>query len=84
MLPNQQAHDFSVSKPGNDSSDKRAAELKSILEKNKWIQIILVLFAFLGTSMVIGDGILTPCISGNVKMKFFRMFMFLNFLCLSY
>ncbi|GKD67930.1 potassium transporter 8-like protein [Tanacetum coccineum] len=38
--------------------------LKSTLEKHKFLQKVLLVLALLGTCMVIGDGVLTPAISG--------------------
>jgi KUP system potassium uptake protein len=68
ILPNQQIEDAEVSnyklESPKDSSMKRASWLKSILENSYTVKILLLLVTMLGTSMVIGDGILTPCISG--------------------
>ena len=41
------------------------SRLKSTLEKHKVLQRFLLVLALIGTCMVIGDGILTPAISGN-------------------
>ncbi|KAF3503641.1 hypothetical protein F2Q69_00044833 [Brassica cretica] len=38
--------------------------LKNILEKHKVLQNMLLVLALIGTCMVIGDGVLTPAISG--------------------
>ncbi|KAI5425057.1 Potassium transporter 5 [Lathyrus oleraceus] len=46
-----------------NNSEKRASKLKSMLENNHFIKIFLLFTTLLGTSMVIGDGVLTPCIS---------------------
>lgn len=42
--------------------------LKSILEKYKVLQNMLLVLALIGTCMVIGDGVLTPAISGKKKL----------------
>lgn len=42
------------------------ARLKSTLEKYRVLQRFLLVLALLGACMVIGDGILTPAISGRV------------------
>ncbi|KAJ4720357.1 Potassium transporter [Melia azedarach] len=42
---------------------KRAQYIKSKMENSQIAKIMLFLVTILGTSMVIGDGILTPCIS---------------------
>ncbi|KAK2636969.1 hypothetical protein Ddye_031761 [Dipteronia dyeriana] len=68
LIPNQQAEDSNVSNfnlvlPGNGRRQRRADAFKSKLENNQFAKLSLLLAALLGTSMVIGDGILTPCIS---------------------
>ncbi|CAH8337393.1 unnamed protein product [Eruca vesicaria subsp. sativa] len=40
-----------------------AARLKSVLEKQRVLQKVLLVLALIGTCMVIGDGVLTPAIS---------------------
>ncbi|KAH0468022.1 hypothetical protein IEQ34_003055 [Dendrobium chrysotoxum] len=42
---------------------KRAQRIKEALESSCWAKTSLLSMALLGTCMVIGDGILTPCIS---------------------
>lgn len=42
---------------------KRAQKIKEALERSSWAKTSLLSMALLGTCMVIGDGILTPCIS---------------------
>ncbi|XP_058740703.1 potassium transporter 5-like [Vicia villosa] len=66
LIPNQQLEDAEVSNyklklPNN--REKRASKLKSILENSRFIKVFLLFTTMLGTSMVIGDGVLTPCIS---------------------
>lgn len=39
--------------------------LRSMLEKHRVLQKLLLILALIGTCMVIGDGVLTPAISGN-------------------
>lgn len=66
LLPNRQAADEAVSTyklehhPGNRNSLK----MKSLLEKHKALHTALLILVLLGTCMVIGDGVLTPAISG--------------------
>lgn len=66
-IPNQQAEDMELSayklKIPNRHL-KRAEKIKKALEKSSWAKTGLLSLALLGTCMVIGDGILTPCISG--------------------
>ncbi|KAJ1402337.1 Potassium transporter [Sesbania bispinosa] len=67
LIPNQQVEDAQVSNyqlelPKNNRM-KRASWLKSKLEKSYFAKLFLLLVTMLGTSMVIGDGIFTPCIS---------------------
>ncbi|KAK1319254.1 Potassium transporter 5 [Acorus calamus] len=71
LIPNQQVEDKALSnyKLEMPSKEVRAAEsIKEKLENSKAAQLALFLITILGTSMVIGDGILTPCISeSNLK-----------------
>ncbi|XP_020972128.1 potassium transporter 5 isoform X2 [Arachis ipaensis] len=67
LTPNQQIEDAEVSNyqldlPEN-STTKRASMVKSKLENSYFAKLFLLLVTMLGTSMVIGDGVLTPCIS---------------------
>ena len=67
MIPSQQAEDQEVSNFKLDSPNnslKRASWLKSKLENSQFAKLFLLYATMLGTSMVIGDGVLTPCISG--------------------
>ncbi|XP_027366952.1 potassium transporter 5-like [Abrus precatorius] len=67
LTPNQQLEDAEVSnyqlELPNNNRIKRASRLKSKLEKSYFAKLFLLLVTMLGTSMVIGDGVLTPCIS---------------------
>lgn len=45
--------------------------LRSILEKHGVLQRMLLTLALLGTCMVIGDGVLTPAISGRLSINYF-------------
>ncbi|KAM7268681.1 hypothetical protein ACFE04_010847 [Oxalis oulophora] len=51
----------------NDDNNKTnvtgGSSLKSTLEKYKFLQKVLLVLSLIGTSMVIGDGVLTPAIS---------------------
>ncbi|XP_020212862.1 potassium transporter 5 isoform X2 [Cajanus cajan] len=66
LIPNQQPEDRELSnyKLETPSSEvKRAHKVKQILENSHFARIALLFLAVMGTSMVIGDGILTPSIS---------------------
>ncbi|XP_019423444.1 PREDICTED: potassium transporter 5-like isoform X2 [Lupinus angustifolius] len=66
LIPNQQPEDKELSnyKLETPSSQmKRAQKIKHKLEGSHYARIILLLVTIMGTSMVIGDGILTPTIS---------------------
>ncbi|KAB1203082.1 Potassium transporter 5 [Morella rubra] len=68
LIPNQQAEDCNVSTYKLELLNRhvqRASWLKSTLEKSNLAKILLLFGSMLGTSMVIGDGVLTPCISGT-------------------
>ena len=67
LIPSQQAEDREVSNFRLELPSKslqRASKLKSKLEKSNFAKFFLLFATMLGTSMVIGDGVLTPCISG--------------------
>lgn len=66
LIPNYQPEDKELSnyKLETPSSQlKRAEKIKQKLEGSKTAQIVLFLVTIMGTSMVIGDGVLTPSIS---------------------
>jgi KUP system potassium uptake protein len=70
MIPDQQAEDAAVSNyhiEAPNSQLRRAQWVKQKLESSKAAKIVLFTLTILGTSMVIGDGTLTPAISGNDK-----------------
>ncbi|XP_059295298.1 potassium transporter 5-like [Lycium ferocissimum] len=75
LIPSTMAEDKDVSTFKLDMPDRRtrrASQLKSMLEKSEFAKFFLLFATMLGTSMVIGDGVLTPCISvlsaiGGVK-----------------
>ncbi|XAR61301.1 hypothetical protein NMG60_11034957 [Bertholletia excelsa] len=66
LIPSQEAEDREVSnfrlEPPNHRL-QRASWLKSKLESSQFAKLFLLFVAILGTSMVIGDGVITPCIS---------------------
>jgi hypothetical protein len=67
LIPSQQAEDGEVSNfqlELPNSRLKRASRLKSKLESSRFDKFFLLFVTMLGTFMVIGDGVLTPCISG--------------------
>ncbi|KAK3421339.1 hypothetical protein EUGRSUZ_G01992 [Eucalyptus grandis] len=66
LIPNQQPEDREVSNykldpPSNQL--RRSQKIKEMLENSRIAKIMLFLVTIMGTSMVIGDGILTPSIS---------------------
>ncbi|XP_015086650.1 potassium transporter 5-like [Solanum pennellii] len=75
LIPSTMAEDSDVSTFKLDMPDRRtrrASQLKSVLENSQFAKFFLLIATMLGTSMVIGDGVLTPCISvlsaiGGVK-----------------
>ncbi|KAK9276737.1 hypothetical protein L1049_006273 [Liquidambar formosana] len=67
LIPNDQPEDRELSNYRLDTPSnqlRRAQKIKEKLENSKTAQLMLFLVTILGTSMVIGDGVLTPCISG--------------------
>uniref|UniRef100_A0A3Q7I5N9 Potassium transporter n=1 Tax=Solanum lycopersicum TaxID=4081 RepID=A0A3Q7I5N9_SOLLC len=72
LIPSTMAEDSDVSTFKLDMPDRRtrrASQLKSMLENSQFAKFFLLIATMLGTSMVIGDGVLTPFLSaiGGVK-----------------
>ena len=67
LLPNRQAVDESLStyKLEHQPEKKASSRVKLILEKYRGLHTALLILVLLGTCMVIGDGLLTPAISGR-------------------
>lgn len=66
LIPNDQPEDHQLSNYRFDTPSnqlRRAHMIREKMESSKTIKIILFIITILGTSMVIGDGVLTPCIS---------------------
>ncbi|KAL9269594.1 Potassium transporter 5-like protein [Drosera capensis] len=66
MIPNQQPEDRELSNYNTDEpskNSKQAEKIKGWLEHSRIAQHLLFFITILGTSMVIGDGILTPSMS---------------------
>ncbi|XP_073127301.1 potassium transporter 5-like [Henckelia pumila] len=66
LIPKNQPEDAQLSNYKLDtpsSNLQRAQNIKNMIERSKVAKLMLFLAATLGTSMVIGDGVLTPCIS---------------------
>nr|CAD1820513.1 unnamed protein product [Ananas comosus var. bracteatus] len=69
LIPNQQAEDAMVSNYRLQTPStrmRRAQWMKQKLEGSVRVQVALFIITILATSMVIGDGVLTPCISGKI------------------
>lgn len=70
FIPNEEREDRDVSafnlESTNPRRSSRANKLKSVLESSEFAKYILLFATMLATSMVIGDGIITPCISGTL------------------
>ncbi|KAJ1426202.1 Potassium transporter [Sesbania bispinosa] len=77
LIPNQQPEDrelshYKLKTPSNQL--KRSQKIKHKLENSKFAKLVLFLVTIMSTSMVIGDGILTPSISvlsavGGIKNR---------------
>ncbi|KAH9305100.1 hypothetical protein KI387_009504, partial [Taxus chinensis] len=66
LIPNQQEEDHQLSSYTLEVLRKqpnRATKIKESLETSTAAKRTLLVLALVGTSMVIGDGVLTPCIS---------------------
>ncbi|KAL8111865.1 hypothetical protein AgCh_019538 [Apium graveolens] len=71
LLPNRQPADeqissFKLKLPTPEL--ERSINIKEILEQNSSLKTLLLLLVLMGTSMIIGDGILTPAISDALVM----------------
>lgn len=67
LLPNRQGADEEISSfrlklPTPEL--ERALNIKDSLERRSSLKTLLLLLVLMGTSMIIGDGILTPAMSG--------------------
>ena len=74
-LPNCQLADEDLSEYTKDGVVSSATTLggltlKSTLEKYRVLQLVLLVLALIGTCMVIGDGVLTPALSGIASLIF--------------
>lgn len=70
-LPNCQVADEEISDYKKDSiglapNTGLGSSLKSTLERHRVLQRFLLVLALIGTCMVIGDGVLTPALSGKL------------------
>ena len=67
LLPNRQVADEALStyKLEHSPQAKNSSRVKLLLEKHKSLHTALLILVLLGTCMVIGDGLLTPAISGK-------------------
>ncbi|KAI4381318.1 hypothetical protein MLD38_007399 [Melastoma candidum] len=66
LIPNQQPEDRTVSNYNLETPSRRlnrSEKVKEKLERSTVTKILIFLVTVMGTSMVIGDGVLTPCIS---------------------
>lgn len=68
LLPNRQAADEALSTYilEHPPEKKNSSGIKTYLERHKGFHTALLIVVLLGTCMVIGDGLLTPAISGNL------------------
>jgi KUP system potassium uptake protein len=72
LLPNQQAADEELStyyREGFSAQHGSSPWLRRFLEKHKKVKTGLLLVVLCGASMVIGDGVLTPAISGGLLLS---------------
>jgi len=73
LLPNRQIADEELStyklECPPEITDK--SRIKVLLEKHRKLRVALLIMVMIGTCMVIGDGVLTPAISGILRSAFF-------------
>lgn len=72
LLPNQQAADEELSayKYGSSGQSAPSLALKRSIEKRKNLRTVLLLVVLLGAGMVIGDGVVTPAMSGMLSQVY--------------
>ncbi|GAB2276553.1 Potassium transporter 6 [Dionaea muscipula] len=80
-MPNGQPIDMQLSAYKNEKSSSKPG-LQSILEKNIELRKFLLILALIGACMVIGDGVLTPAVSGNEPKFKSRLLFSFSFLSL--
>ncbi|CAN0916867.1 Potassium transporter 5, partial [Linum grandiflorum] len=83
LIPNQQPEDahlsnYNLELPSRHPTTRLAHYVKTKMETKRGLQILMFVVTILGTSMVIGDGILTPSISGLFSFPFFLSFFILS------
>jgi KUP system potassium uptake protein len=78
LLPNQQAADEELSayKYGPSTQAIASSPLKRFLEKHRRLRTALLVVVLFGACMVIGDGVLTPAISGNALLRVINNYVF--------
>jgi KUP system potassium uptake protein len=71
LLPNRQVADEELSTYKLDCTPEaaRGSRVKDWLEKHKKLHTALLIMVMIGTCMVIGDGVLTPAISGMLLLS---------------
>lgn len=74
LLPNQQAADEELSsyKHGPSSNADTPLPLKKFLEKHRKLRTVLLVVVLFGASMLIGDGVLTPAMSGEMMINLLK------------
>lgn len=72
LLPNRQVADEALSTYllEHPPEKKKQSKVKLLLEKHRALHTSLLILVLLGTCMVIGDGLLTPAISGTLLLLF--------------
>lgn len=72
LLPNQQAADEELSayKYGPSGKSSLSLALRRFLEKHKSLWQALLFVVLLAAGMVIGDGVISPAMSGMAEMNF--------------
>ncbi|MFS8013177.1 putative potassium transporter [Helianthus anomalus] len=71
LIPSEQPEDLEVSDYQRELPSNRntiSSKIKKNFEQSKFAKFTLLFIAMLGTCMVVGDGILTPSISGRIAI----------------
>jgi len=70
LIPNYQPEDIEISHYQLETHSRQ--KIKHKLENSKFAQLFLFIVTITATAMVIGDGILTPSISGEILLLLYQ------------
>jgi hypothetical protein len=84
-IPNQHRTDEDLTTYSCHTYDEKslAAKIKRLLERHQLRKNVILIIVLFGACMAVGDGILTPAISGEyLYVSFFRKKLYISLICL--